>query len=242
MRRSIPSAAASAPSSSGAVDEPVQTLTAKRSPRAAASVTRRTSAAGTAFGWPEPVNPLIPTWSPGAMNAAASSADITLSATALHPRRDRSVILTLPPAPEHHNGPASATSPHGGHPGPGTLGQTTRYGSRPRPHLLLYPAGHPPLTGLGTLASVGNTGEVISWKVQRGGVCRRGRFDRQGRQTRSHAGTPCTRGERSSTRCSPPAPTPLGWPCWATGRWSEWRCCWTTGATPCRVPKVGLLL
>ena len=43
-----PAAAASAPSSSGAVDEPVQTLTAKRSPRSAASVTRVTSAAGTA--------------------------------------------------------------------------------------------------------------------------------------------------------------------------------------------------
>ena len=61
MRRSMPSTAASAPSSSGAVDAPVQTLTAKRSPRAVASVIRRTSAAGTALGWPAPVNPLIPT-------------------------------------------------------------------------------------------------------------------------------------------------------------------------------------
>src|ERR1022692_868336 len=41
---------ASAPSSSGAVDAPVQTLTVKRPPCAVASVTRWTSAAGNAFG------------------------------------------------------------------------------------------------------------------------------------------------------------------------------------------------
>ena len=50
MRRSMPSAAASAPSSSGAVEAPVQTLTVKRSPRSAASVIRRDQRGGTAFG------------------------------------------------------------------------------------------------------------------------------------------------------------------------------------------------
>ena len=50
MRRSIPSTAANAPSSSGAVEAPVHTLTLNRSPREVASVTRLTSAAGTAFG------------------------------------------------------------------------------------------------------------------------------------------------------------------------------------------------
>ena len=50
MRSSIPSTAANAPSSSGAVEAPVHTLKANRSPRAAASETRSTNAAGTAFG------------------------------------------------------------------------------------------------------------------------------------------------------------------------------------------------
>src|ERR1017187_9096066 len=145
MRRSIPSTAASAPSSSGAVDEPVQTLTVKRSPRAAASVTRPASAAGTAFGWPEPVNPLIPTWSPEAMNAAASSAGITLSARASHRMRDRSVILTLPPAPKRRDDPVSATLRMAGHARPGPFSPVTAYGSaggRPRHgwgHLRILP-------------------------------------------------------------------------------------------------------
>ena len=39
---------------------------------------RLTRAPGTAFGWPAPVNPLIPTRSPGAMSVAASCAVITL--------------------------------------------------------------------------------------------------------------------------------------------------------------------
>src|ERR1035441_6372466 len=140
MRRSIPSTAASAPSSSGAVDEPVQTLTVKRSPREAASVTRRTSAAGTAFGWPEPVNPLIPTWLPGAMNAAASSADITLSATALHRRRDRSVIPMLPPASKRRDDPVSARRRMASRPRPGAFGPATGYGSRLRQQTASAPA------------------------------------------------------------------------------------------------------
>ena len=45
------------------------------------------------------------------MNAAASSADITLSATASHRRRDRSAILTLPPAPRHHDDPVTPQRP-----------------------------------------------------------------------------------------------------------------------------------
>ena len=71
----MPSTAASAPSSSGAVDAPVQT--ANREPvtaRSLASVMRLTSAPGTALGWPAPVNPLIPTFAPGGSARRASSA------------------------------------------------------------------------------------------------------------------------------------------------------------------------
>src|SRR6478609_6072250 len=78
MRSSTASAAASAPSSSGAVEAPVQTPTLNRSPRAVASVIRLTSAPGTTFGYPAPVSPLIPILAPGWISAAASSADITL--------------------------------------------------------------------------------------------------------------------------------------------------------------------
>jgi hypothetical protein len=49
-RSSIPCAAASAPSSSGAVDAPVHTLTVNGSPPALASAVRPTSAANTALG------------------------------------------------------------------------------------------------------------------------------------------------------------------------------------------------
>jgi hypothetical protein len=41
---------------------------------------RAASARGTALGYPEPVNPLIPTVMPGKMCAAARSAGITLDA------------------------------------------------------------------------------------------------------------------------------------------------------------------
>jgi hypothetical protein len=51
---------------------------------------RRASASGTAFGYPEPVNPLIPIWAPGWISAAASSALITRCAN--------TVFKTLLPA------------------------------------------------------------------------------------------------------------------------------------------------
>ena len=54
----MPSTDANAPSSSGAVEAPVQTPTLKRSPRALASVIREAKAVSTAFGYPAPVNPL----------------------------------------------------------------------------------------------------------------------------------------------------------------------------------------
>src|SRR3954470_15171100 len=73
-RSSIPSTAARAPSSSGAVDAPVQTLILKRSPELLASVIRFARAAGTSLGYPAPVNPLIPTVAPGLIMAAAASA------------------------------------------------------------------------------------------------------------------------------------------------------------------------
>jgi hypothetical protein len=80
IRMSIPSAAASAPSSSGAVDAPVHTSTVKWPPRACISAMRRASAPGTAFGYPAPVNPLMPIVDPEVISAAASSADITFLA------------------------------------------------------------------------------------------------------------------------------------------------------------------
>src|SRR5664279_4653640 len=70
----MPSVAASAPSSSGAVDAPVHTLMANSVPAAWAAAIRAASAVGTALGYPAPVNPLMPTWAPGGISAAASSA------------------------------------------------------------------------------------------------------------------------------------------------------------------------
>jgi hypothetical protein len=96
---------ANAPSSSGAVEAPVQTPTLKRSPRALASVIRRAKAVGTAFGYPAPVNPLIPTLEPGSISAAASSADITLSARPRYRMCERSVIVAKRlHRIEHHDG------------------------------------------------------------------------------------------------------------------------------------------
>src|SRR3954447_16584199 len=74
----MPSAAARAPSSSGAVEAPVQTLMRKPAPAALASEILLASASGTSFGYPAPVNPLIPTVAPGRIRAAASSAGTTL--------------------------------------------------------------------------------------------------------------------------------------------------------------------
>src|SRR5215469_2792161 len=65
---------ASAPSSSGPVEAPVNTLTRNFCPRKFASAMRRASSVGTALGYPDPVNPLIPIWSPDSISAAASSA------------------------------------------------------------------------------------------------------------------------------------------------------------------------
>src|ERR1035441_901730 len=65
---------ASAPSSSGPVEAPVKTLTWNFWPRKLASAMWRASSMGTALGYPDPVNPLMPTWSPEWMRAAASSA------------------------------------------------------------------------------------------------------------------------------------------------------------------------
>jgi len=48
------------------------------------------------------VNPLIPTFEPAGMNAAASSADMILSAKALHRRFDWSVIPELHHLPKNH--------------------------------------------------------------------------------------------------------------------------------------------
>src|SRR3954447_23020094 len=73
----MPSAAARAPSSSGAVEAPVQTLMRKPAPDALASEILLARASGTSFGYPAPVNPLIPTVAPGRMRAAASSAGTT---------------------------------------------------------------------------------------------------------------------------------------------------------------------
>jgi hypothetical protein len=63
-----------APSSSGPVEAPVNTLTWNFSPCRCASAIRRANSIGTALGYPEPVNPLIPTWSPEPIRAAASVA------------------------------------------------------------------------------------------------------------------------------------------------------------------------
>jgi len=60
----------------------------------AASSTRRTSAPGTAFGYPAPVKPLIPTLSPGRMNSAASSGDMMRPAIDAFLIRDSSARVT----------------------------------------------------------------------------------------------------------------------------------------------------
>src|ERR1700760_303772 len=99
----MPSTDANAPSSSGAVEAPVHTPTLKRSPRALASAIRRAKAVGTAFGYPAPVNPLIPTLEPGSISAAASSADITLSTRPLYRMCERSVIARPLRRIEHHD-------------------------------------------------------------------------------------------------------------------------------------------
>src|SRR5665811_729401 len=67
---------ASAPSSSGAVEAPVQTPIRNGSPRACTSSIRCASASGTVFGYPDPVKPLMPTFAPCSTKAAASSADM----------------------------------------------------------------------------------------------------------------------------------------------------------------------
>jgi len=77
----MPFASASAPSSSGPVEAPVQTLIRNGSPSAWAAAIRRASAPGTALGCPAPVKPLIPTVSPGPISAAAASAGTTLRAS-----------------------------------------------------------------------------------------------------------------------------------------------------------------
>src|ERR1035441_4394259 len=68
---------ASAPSSSGPVEAPVKMFTLNFCPRRWASVILRASAMGTAFGYPDPVKPLIPICDPGWIRAAASSPLIT---------------------------------------------------------------------------------------------------------------------------------------------------------------------
>ena len=78
----MPSTLASAPSSSGAVEAPVHTPIRNSSPRACACSIRRASAIGTAFGYPEPVKPLMPTFAPCGTSAAASSADLILERSA----------------------------------------------------------------------------------------------------------------------------------------------------------------
>ena len=85
------------------------------------------------------------------MNPAASCADITLLARALHRRRDRPVIPTLPSVPEHHAGPPSARPAWlpTRNPGPSVRQQRTAAG---RVHI--YPAGHPPPAGLQPLVPV----------------------------------------------------------------------------------------
>src|ERR1700738_434963 len=108
----MPSTDANAPSSSGAVEAPVHTPTLKCSPRALASVIRRAKAVGTAFGYPAPVNPLIPTLEPGSISAAASSADITLSTRPVYRMCERSVIVARPLRwIEHHDGRLSGQAP-----------------------------------------------------------------------------------------------------------------------------------
>src|SRR5271165_2032297 len=73
------------------------------------------------------------------MNAAASSADMTLSATAWYRTRDRSVIHALT-TPGHPEGARCLRHLSGGQrPGPGGPGHRTGYGSR-HP---AGPAGHP---------------------------------------------------------------------------------------------------
>ena len=60
-RKLMPPAIASAPSNSGPVEAPVNTLTWNFCPWMCASAIRRASAIGTAFGYPAPVKPLMPT-------------------------------------------------------------------------------------------------------------------------------------------------------------------------------------
>ena len=68
-RSSTPSTIARAPSSSGAVDAPVQMLIRNFSPRRLASMIRLASASGTAFGYPAPVKPLDPDGDPAGIRA-----------------------------------------------------------------------------------------------------------------------------------------------------------------------------
>ncbi len=79
MRMAMPSALASAPSSSGAVEAPVIRLIWKGWPWACTASMRRASSTGTALGYPEPVKPLMATVSPGWISAAAASAETTRS-------------------------------------------------------------------------------------------------------------------------------------------------------------------
>src|SRR3954451_1436884 len=102
----MPSAAARAPSSSGAVEAPVHTLIRNRSPAAFDSLIRPASAWGTAFGYPAPVNPLMPTVSPGRMALAASSAGTTLRARSAFPIRPV-LGMTTSSVPRRHDAPVS---------------------------------------------------------------------------------------------------------------------------------------
>src|SRR6266542_2864709 len=64
-------------SCSGPVDAPVRTSRRYGLPRSRSSTARFASATGTAFGYPAPVKPLMPTTAPFGISAAAASADIT---------------------------------------------------------------------------------------------------------------------------------------------------------------------
>ena len=61
---------------------PVHTPIRNGSPRACACSIRRASASGTAFGYPDPVKPLMPTFEPWGTRAAASSADMIFERSA----------------------------------------------------------------------------------------------------------------------------------------------------------------
>ena len=69
-----------------------------------------------------------------------------------------SVILAFPPAPEHHDGPPSSATRMAGQPEPAPSGR--HQGTEQAPSISTLPVS---LAGLGTFASIGHTGMVISW-------------------------------------------------------------------------------